>query len=41
MPSYEAVKWIKNGHRFLYAADQDYGEKNSQFLPFFGVDAGK
>ena len=35
----EAVKWIKNGHRFLYAADQDYGEKNSQFLPFFGVDA--
>ena len=35
----EAIQWIKNGHRFLYAADQDYGEKNSQFIPFFGVDA--
>ena len=35
----EAVKWINNGQKFLYAADQDYGEKNSQFIPFFGVDA--
>ena len=35
----EAVQWINNGQKFLYAADQDYGEKNSQFIPFFGVDA--
>ena len=35
----EAVKWINNGQKFLYAADQDYGEKNSQFIPFFSVDA--
>ena len=35
----EAIHWINNGHKFLYAADQDYGEKNSQFIPFFGVDA--
>jgi len=35
----EAVKWINNGQKFLYAADQDYGEKNSRFIPFFGVDA--
>ncbi len=35
----EALQWINNGQKFLYAADQDYGEKNSQFIPFFGVDA--
>ncbi len=35
----EAIKWINNGQKFLYAADQDYGEKNSQFITFFGVDA--
>ena len=35
----EAVQWINNGQKFLYAADQDYGEKNSKFIPFFGVDA--
>ena len=35
----EAMQWINNGQKFLYAADQDYGEKNSQFIPFFGVDA--
>ncbi len=35
----EAIQRINNGHKFLYAADQDYGEKNSQFIPFFGVDA--
>ena len=35
----EAIQWINNGQKFLYAADQDYGEKNSQFIPFFGVDA--
>ncbi|HJM15175.1 MAG TPA: hypothetical protein QGF66_02190 [SAR86 cluster bacterium] len=35
----EAIKWINNGQKFLYAADQDYGEKNSLFISFFGVDA--
>ena len=35
----KAIKWLNNGHKFLYAADQDYGEKNSQFIPFFGIDA--
>jgi len=35
----QAIKWINSGQKFLYAADQDYGEKNSQFVPFFGVDA--
>lgn len=34
-----AIDWIKGGHKFLYAADQDYGIKVSQFIPFFGVDA--
>ena len=35
----QAIRWINNGQKFLYAADQDYGEKNSQFIPFFGIDA--
>jgi|TARA_B100000131_G_scaffold70129_2_gene66397 KDO2-lipid IV(A) lauroyltransferase len=35
----QAIQWINNGQKFLYAADQDYGEKNSQFIPFFGIDA--
>ena len=34
-----AVDWMKGGHKFLYAADQDYGTNVSQFIPFFGVDA--
>ena len=35
----QAIRWINNGQKFLYAADQDYGKKNSQFIPFFGIDA--
>ena len=35
----KAIFWINNGHKFIYAADQDYGMKNSEFIPFFGVDA--
>ena len=35
----QAIRWINNGQKFLYAADQDYGEKNSEFIPFFGIDA--
>ena len=31
------IKWLQNGLKFLYAADQDYGEKVSEFVPFFGV----
>jgi lauroyl/myristoyl acyltransferase len=34
-----AVDWMKGGHKFLYAADQDYGTNVSQFIPFFGVEA--
>ena len=31
----KAVRWVKEGKRFLYAADQDYGEKVSTMIPFF------
>jgi len=30
-----AIRWIKNGLKFLYAADQDYGKNVSEFIPFF------
>ena len=33
------LKWLYSGLKFLYAADQDYGKKVSQFIPFFGVQA--
>lgn len=33
------LKWLYNGLKFLYAADQDYGEKVSEFIPFFEVQA--
>jgi len=33
------LKWLRNGLKFLYAADQDYGEKGSEFVPFFGIQA--
>ena len=29
--------WLKKGLKFLYAADQDYGGKVSDFVPFFGI----
>ena len=35
----KAIKWIKAGEFFLYAADQDYGMKVSKMIPFFGCDA--
>ena len=35
----KAVKWIKSGKIFLYAADQDYGQNVSEMVPFFGHDA--
>ena len=33
------IVWIKKGLKFFYAADQDYGKKVSEFIPFFGNDA--
>ena len=33
------LKWLRNGLKFLYAADQDYGKKGSEFVPFFGIQA--
>jgi KDO2-lipid IV(A) lauroyltransferase len=35
----KAVRWIKSGKNFLYAADQDYGLKVSKMIPFFGLSA--
>ncbi len=35
----KAVKWIRSGKNFLYAADQDYGLKVSKMIPFFGHSA--
>ena len=33
------LTWLRNGLKFLYAADQDYGTKGSEFVPFFGIQA--
>ncbi len=33
------LTWLRNGLKFLYAADQDYGAKGSEFVPFFGIQA--
>ena len=33
------LKWLRNGLKFLYAADQDYGTKGSEFVLFFGIQA--
>ena len=35
----KAVRWIRSGKKFLYAADQDYGLKVSKMVPFFGQTA--
>ena len=35
----KAVRWIRSGKNFLYAADQDYGLKVSKMIPFFGHEA--
>tara|TARA_B110000014_G_scaffold264453_1_gene266236 strand:- start:5993 stop:6925 length:933 start_codon:yes stop_codon:yes gene_type:complete len=35
----KAIRWIKEGLKFLYAADQDYGEQVSEFISFFGHKA--
>lgn len=34
-----ALKSLKQGRTVWYASDQDYGRKNSVFVPFFGVTA--
>ena len=31
------LTWLRNGLKFLYAADQDYGAKGAEFVPFFGI----
>ncbi len=33
------VKAMKDGHQFYYLPDQDFGPKESIFVPFFGVQA--
>ena len=33
------LKFLRNGLKFMYAADQDYGTKGAEFVPFFGVQA--
>jgi len=33
------VKRLRAGHAIWYAPDQDYGEKHSVFVPFFGIPA--
>lgn len=35
----EVIKALRNGRTVWYAPDQDYGMKNSVFIPYFGVDA--
>ncbi len=35
----KAFRWIKSGQKFIYAADQDYGLKVSEMIPFFGHEA--
>ena len=34
-----ALRWIRNGENFVYAADQDYGSKVSASIPFFSYPA--
>ena len=33
------LKFLRNGLKFMYAADQDYGTKGAEFVPFFGIQA--
>ena len=33
------IRWLKNGKTVLYAPDQDYGNKNSITVNFFGLPA--
>ena len=37
--SRKGILWIKRGLKFFYAADQDYGNKVSEYVPFFGHEA--
>jgi len=37
--SRKGILWIKRGLKFFYAADQDYGNKVSEYIPFFGHKA--
>ena len=31
------IRFLNSGIKFMYAADQDYGTKGAEFVPFFGV----
>ena len=31
------IRFLNNGLKFMYAADQDYGTNGAEFVPFFGV----
>ena len=33
------IRFLNNGLKFMYAADQDYGTNGAEFVPFFGVQA--
>ena len=33
------IRFLNSGIKFMYAADQDYGTKGAEFVPFFGVPA--
>ena len=33
------IRFLNNGLKFMYAADQDYGTNGAEFIPFFGVPA--
>ena len=33
------IRFLNNGLKFMYAADQDYGTNGAEFVPFFGVPA--
>ena len=35
----KALRWIREGKNFIYAADQDYGSKVSLMIPFFSHEA--
>lgn len=35
----EMIRSLKNKHLVWYAQDQNFGHKNSVFVPFFGIDA--
>ncbi|TNY02908.1 lipid A biosynthesis acyltransferase, partial [Escherichia coli] len=33
------IRALRDGYRLYYLPDQDFGRRDSVFVPFFGVDA--